>query len=158
MQALRCMPCHTCLVSQVLISLAVLSKAKVNGLQRRIFIRCQIQEVVWLDIPDQHIARMTLGNCSQYITYSICCICKNQETCQATPTLPCMRRMEQSSVLNLSASCVLTRRGFCRQCRHSSNAMHRCSYVHQAHAWTEEGLVTDCTGTRHEAHGMRHMA
>ncbi len=59
--------------------------------------------------------------------------------------------LEQSSVLNLSASCVLTRRGFCRQCKHSSNALHRSSCVQQAHAWTEKGLVTNCTGTWHEA-------
>ena len=116
MQALRCRLCHTCPVSQVLISLAVLGKAKVNGLQRRIFIRCQVQEVVWLDIPDQHIARMTLGDCSQDIAYGICCICKHQETCQVAQTLPCMLCMEQSSILNLSASYVLTRSGFCRHC------------------------------------------
>ena len=151
MQALGCMPCHTCPVSQALISLAVLGKAKVNGLQRRIFVRCQVQEIVWLDISDQHIARMTLGDCSQDITHSICCICKNKETCQVTHTLLSKLCMGQPSWLNLSASCVLTRSDFCMQCKQSSNAMHRSFCVHQAHALTEKGLVTDCTGTWHEA-------
>jgi len=124
MQALGCMLNHTCPVSQVLISLAVLGKAKVNGLQGRVFIRCQVQEVVWLDIPDQHIARMTLGDGSQHITHSICCICKHQETCQVTPTLLCRLCTGQSSVLNLSASCALTRSHVCMQWKHSLNAQH----------------------------------
>ena len=59
----------TCFVTQVFMGFAVLSHPKVNGFQRSVLVLAQVQKVLRLDIPDEHIASMTLGHRPQNLTH-----------------------------------------------------------------------------------------
>lgn len=56
--------------------LAILSHAKVNCFQGGIIILTQIQEVLWLDIPNEDIASMALCHCPHNLTHRLGSICK----------------------------------------------------------------------------------
>lgn len=54
---------------------AVLRHAKIDGFQWGIIILTQVQEVLWLDIPNEDIAGMTLCHCPQNLTHRLGSIC-----------------------------------------------------------------------------------
>lgn len=54
---------------------AVLGHSEIDCFQRRIIVSSQVQEVLWLDITDEHIAGMTLRHCPQNVTHRLGSVC-----------------------------------------------------------------------------------
>lgn len=72
---------------------AVLRHSEIDCFQRRIIVSSQVQEVLWFDITDEHIAGMTLRHCPQNVTHRLGSIC----TGEATPDVACSMLQGQNT-------------------------------------------------------------